>query len=291
LKQLVVLSGKGGTGKTTVTASLAVLAARDLDLVLVDADCEAANLGLLLEPELLEREEFHGGETASIDAGLCSACGLCRELCRFDAVKLSDGAYSIEASSCEGCRACFYACPEEAIAMSPRLSGHLTLSRTDHGPLHDARLLPAGENSGKTVSELRGRAQAAAGDGTLILIDGPPGIGCPAIAASRGCDLALLVAEPTLSSLSDMERSLEAARHFGVPARVFLNKADLNSRVAQQLREACAARDIPVIGELPFSSEVQLAVEAGRPLPLSASPDLTESLTRCWAELREVLGL
>lgn len=285
MKQLTVLSGKGGTGKTTITASLAALASKERPLILVDADCEAANLGLLLDPSLEKESDYFGGEVAVIDPSLCDGCGICDDVCRFDAVERDGDLYRIVAPSCEGCKACFYACPLEAIGMVKQQSGNLFHSRTRFGPLFHARLLPAGENSGKVVSELRSMALARAGEDDLILIDGPPGVGCPAIASSRNTDLVLLVAEPTLSSISDLDRALEAARHFGIPSQVFLNKSDLHTGMADRIRRSCRERSIPIAGEIPYSEEAQRAIEKGLPLIEVGSKEIVQGLTDAWRSL------
>lgn len=230
MKQVVILSGKGGTGKTTVAAALAHLASQDSSIVLVDADVDAANLELVLDPKELQRHEFEGGKLACIDAELCTACDRCAEVCRFDAVIPGEKSYAIDAPACEGCASCFYQCPVEAIHMEQQIAGRWFRSDTQYGPLFHAHLFAGQENSGKLVTLVKAKARRLAMDvdAGLLIVDGPPGIGCPVIAACTGADLALLVVEPTVSGVHDLERILATSEHFGVPASVLINKADLN---------------------------------------------------------------
>jgi MinD superfamily P-loop ATPase len=252
-----VLSGKGGTGKTTITAALAHLLAGRAWAVLVDADVDASNLGLLLEPRVREANEFIGGEVAEIERDRCALCGECERVCRFDAVRNG----SVDPLACEGCRACLHACPANAIRMRPTVDGEWFRSDTRFGALFHAELFPGKENSGKLVSAVRRAADdwAQSVGADLILIDGPPGIGCPAIAATTGVDLALLVAEPTISGVEDLGRALDLVAHFGVPAIVCINKADLNERRADEIEAACAERGLPWPVRIPFDEGVQSA--------------------------------
>ncbi|MBC7223603.1 MAG: ATP-binding protein, partial [Anaerolineae bacterium] len=224
MKQLVILSGKGGTGKTTVAAALGHLASQELSLVLADADVDAANLELVLSPRKLEEHAFMGGQLATIDPQACTACGACADACRFDAVLPGEEAYRIDASACEGCAACFYQCPTGAIRMEEQQAGLWFRSETRFGPLFHAHLFAGQENSGKLVTLVKQQARLLALDEgrDLVLVDGPPGIGCPVIASLAGADLALLVVEPTVAGVHDLERALGTARHFGVPALVCL---------------------------------------------------------------------
>jgi MinD superfamily P-loop ATPase len=220
VKQLVVLSGKGGTGKTTVAAALAHLASQETDIVLVDADVDAANLELVLSPELQEETAFFSSKVASIDPELCVGCGTCADVCRFDAVLVpesdddSNQAYAVDDVACEGCAVCYYQCPSEAINMEEPQDGLWFRSDTAFGPLLHAHLFAGQENSGKLVAEVRDRARrlASAGGQPFVIIDGPPGIGCPVIAAATGVNLVLVVVEPTVSGIHDLERILGAPR-------------------------------------------------------------------------------
>jgi MinD superfamily P-loop ATPase len=268
VKQIVVLSGKGGTGKTTVTAALAHLASQDPSTraILVDADVDAANLELLLEPRILETHDFVGGQTATIAAELCSGCGRCAEVCRFDAIRADNGYYTVDATACEGCATCKTQCPNDAVTMLPRMSGRWFSSLSRYGPLYHARLSPAQENSGKLVTLLKQRATTEALNESfpLVIVDGPPGIGCPVISAASGADVAIVVTEPTAAGIHDMQRVLDLAAHFGIPALVCINKADLYLAGTDSITDYCQAKGLPVIGRLPFDLSIAEAMVRGQ---------------------------
>jgi MinD superfamily P-loop ATPase len=291
MRQWVVLSGKGGTGKTTVTASLAQLAAaQGWRLVLADADVDASNLELLLSPQLVEEHEFIGDKVAQVDPGLCYGCGLCEAACRFQAVLLSDGKASIDKIACEGCAACYYECPTGAISMPDRISGEWYRSNTAAGPLFHAQLYAGQENSGKLVTQVRmsAAALAASSAADLLLVDGPPGIGCPAIAAVSGANLALLVTEPSVSGVHDLRRALGMVRHFGVQAVACINKADISQNRADEIAAICQAEGVPLLGAIPFDEAV---IEATlRRLPLTAYSDgpAARALRELWGKLQAV---
>jgi MinD superfamily P-loop ATPase len=295
MRQLVILSGKGGTGKTTVTAALAHLASLDArvpSMVLADVDVDAANLGLILDPVQEEVHAFRSGKRAEIDPELCIACGRCAEVCRFDAVvpgQDGDG-YAIEGLSCEGCASCYYQCPADAITMVEQHAGNWYLSRTRFGPLYHAHLFAGQENSGKLVTLVKQMARLRASDSgaDLLLVDGPPGIGCPVIAAASGADIALIVTEPTVSGAHDMGRILGTVAHFGVPALVVINKSDLSSQRAGEIAAYCAEQGVPVIGRLPYDPAVMDAVVRGEPVTAVAGP-VGGALRGVWADVSERL--
>jgi MinD superfamily P-loop ATPase len=296
MKQLVILSGKGGAGKTTVTAALTSLAARQVAVVLADTDVDASNLELLLAPVVREEHVFMAGQVAEIDAGQCKSCGTCQEVCRFDAIEppaeaRPSDAYRIDAIACEGCAACFHACPTESIHMQPIQAGIWFRSDTRFGPLLHARLLAGRENSGKLVTLVKQKAceLARKRNAPLILIDGPPGIGCPVISAISGADLALLVAEPTITGEHDLERALAVTAHFGVPAAVVINKADLNPARAEAIESFCLDREMPVLGRVPYDTAVDESIIMGVPLTEYKDNALTEALERIWHRLRDSL--
>jgi MinD superfamily P-loop ATPase len=268
MKQIVVLSGKGGTGKTTITAALAHLASQDpgTRAILVDADVDAANLELILEPRFLDTYDFVGGQTATIATDLCTGCGRCMEVCRFDAIQQHNGCYSVDPTACEGCATCKTQCPNDAVTMLPRLSGRWFHSISRYGPLFHARLSPAQESSGKLVTLLKQRAHSQAlNEGfPLMIVDGPPGIGCPAIAAVSGADVALVVTEPTAAGIHDMQRVLDLTAHFGIPALVCINKADLYPAGTGSITSYCQQEGLPVIGQLPFDLSVTKAMVQGQ---------------------------
>jgi MinD superfamily P-loop ATPase len=274
MKQVVILSGKGGTGKTSVAAALAHLAAagdQPVRAVLADADVDAANLELVLDPTRLETHDFIGGGVAILDPAMCEGCGLCIEVCRFDAISKPSPEVetpSIDPIACDGCAACVYQCPTGAISMQPQIAGQWFRSDSRYGPLFHAALRPAQENSGKLVTMVKQQARLLALDGgyELIIVDGPPGIGCPVISAASGADLALIVAEPTAAGVHDMERVLQVTQHFGVPALVCVNKADLYPQGTAQIEAYCHAHGIEVIGHVPFDVSVTEAMVRGEPV-------------------------
>ena len=293
MKQLVILSGKGGTGKTTVTAALAHLASQGRAIVMADADVDAANLELLLDPTKQEVQDFAGGKAAVIDVAACTACGACAEVCRFDAIVSSDGDYRVDELACEGCAACHYQCPADAIHMEEQRDGQWFRSDTRFGPLLHAHLFAGQENSGKLVTMVKQQARQRAldTDAALVLVDGPPGIGCPVIAACSGADLALHVVEPTVSGVHDLERIMATTDHFGVPSLVAVNKADLNPSRAEEIADYCAERGVEVVGLIPYDTVVTEAMVQGRPVTEYAKGPVTEALTQIWARVRNALLL
>lgn len=288
MRELVVLSGKGGTGKTTMAAALAHLASQEMSIVLADADVDAANLELVLSPTKVEAHDFTSGQVAVIDADLCTACGICAEACRFEAIIPGDEVYRVDNIACEGCASCFYQCPVQAIRMEELTAGRWFRSHTRFGPLFHAHLFAGQENSGKLVTSVKQQARRQAEDteADLLIVDGPPGIGCPVIAASAGADLALLVVEPTVSGLHDLERILGTTNHFGLPALVCINKADLSRARTEEIAAFCAAQGIELVGKVPFDQVVTEAMVQGQPVTAYRDGPVTEELRRIWAKLR-----
>lgn len=270
VKQIVILSGKGGTGKTSVTAALAHLAWESevkIPAVLVDADVDAANLGLVLQPEIAERREFWGGSLAEIDQKLCRGCGACANVCRYDAV-IAGSTNAIDPTACDGCAACVYACPEKAIHMVQQLEGEWFRSQTRYGPLFHAELFPGRENSGKLVTLVKQHARLLAIDsGTpLVIIDGPPGIGCPVISSSAGADLAVVVTEPSISGLHDLQRALGMLQHFKVKALVLINKADIYPQGSETILDYAVEHGVEILGKIPFDPTIVEAMVQGQPV-------------------------
>ena len=286
MKQLVILSGKGGTGKTTVAAGLVDLASQSQSVVAADADVDAANLELVLSPTLEETNDFIGGRVAVIDPDVCIACGRCAEVCRFEAVLPGD-TYRVDSLACEGCAACFYQCPVNAISMEAQKAGLWFVSQTRFGPLFHAHLIAGQENSGKLVTLVKQMARLRAVDtnADLLLVDGPPGIGCPAIAAVAGADLALIVTEPTVSGAHDMARILETTAHFQVPAKVIINKADLSPARAYDIADYCTTHDVPLLGLLPFDDSVPTSMVQGQPVTVTDGP-VAYALRDIWTTLQ-----
>ena len=290
MKQVVILSGKGGTGKTITAASLAHLASQKMPIVLVDADVDAANLELVLSPQGLEDHEFRSGQLAIIDEEMCTACGRCAEVCRFEAIIVGDS-YRVDPLSCEGCASCFYQCPVEAITMEEPLSGEWYRSDTRYGPLFHAHLFAGQENSGKLVTMVKqqGRLLALDEERELVIIDGPPGIGCPVISACSGADLALLVAEPTVSGIHDLERVLATTSHFGVEALVMINKCDINPTRADEIVAFCQERGVEVAGRVPYDDMVTEAMVHGQPVTAYGNGPVSQTLREVWVKIEQVL--
>ena len=296
LKQLVILSGKGGTGKTSLTAAFAHLAyagpARR-QAALVDADVDAANLELALRPQRGPAHTFYGGAAAQINPARCDGCGACYAACRFDAlIPQPGGGYAVDPIACEGCAACYYVCPSDAVRLEPQIAGAWFLSASRFGPLAHAELLPAQENSGKLVTLVKqqGRTLALQIGADLLLVDGPPGIGCPAIAAASGADLALLTTEPTAAGLHDLARALEMTRFFRLPVVVCVNKADLYPAGATEIEAFCRANDLALLGRIPYDETVCAAMVQGEPVTAyRPNSPAAQALRALWQAVAERL--
>ena len=286
MKEVVVLSGKGGTGKTSLVASFAALAQNK---VLADCDVDAADLYLLLPPEVREEHEFWSGQTASIDSEKCNECGLCQEVCRFEAIK----DYVVDPISCEGCGFCSRVCPVDAVIMRESLSGQWFISETKYGPLVYARLGVARENSGKLVALVKQSARNIAEKEGLgcVIVDGPPGIGCPAISSLSGAKLALLVTEPTLSGMHDLDRVIELCRHFGVPPLVCINKWDINEENSRRIEAYCGERKVELASRIPFDNVVTEALVSGVPVVEFSAGRVSREIKNLWKRVAGALGI
>ena len=289
MKQLVVISGKGGTGKTSILASFAQLAASESPLAIADCDVEAPDLALLLAGPDIRTEEFWSGRRARIDAEICMLCGLCAEQCRADAIRIEHLPF-VDPLACEGCGVCALVCPDDAVSFVDNQAGVWMERRTAFGPLIHAALGVAQDNSGKLVAQVRQEARAAAErDGIdLILVDGPPGIGCPVHASVTGCDLAVVVTEPTPSGEHDLERVLGLLDHFRVPAAVLVNKHDLWPELTTRIEELAKKTNAAVVGRLPFSPEVPRALARGE-LPLAVEA-VAVPLADAWRQTLSLLS-
>jgi len=285
VKELVILSGKGGTGKTSLAAAFASLAA---PVVVADADVDAPDLHILLDPREVSRREFRAGGEARIRPGDCTECGRCRELCRFDAISED---YVVDGTACEGCGVCVDLCPAEAIDFVEMVAGEWFLSRTRTGPMAHALLKPGAENSGKLVAVVRKAAQALAVEEkrSLVLVDGPPGVGCPVISSLTGAAAVLVVAEPTPTGLQGFERVADLAAHFGVPAAAAVNKADVHEGNAAAIEREAARRGIPFVGRVPYDPSFTAAQRERRTVVEYGGP-AAEAAAKIWAGVERFLG-
>lgn len=296
VKQLVILSGKGGTGKTSLAASLIHLSSlAGENAVYVDADVDASNLALVVEADPQETQPFGGSLIANIDPQLCVKCGKCFDICRFDAItepKNGQESYQVIDLLCEGCSSCYYACPEGAIQMIQQQDGEWYHAVTPYGHLFHAELFPGAENTGKLVTTIKQHAKLYAEDHKLplMLIDGPPGIGCPVISASAGASLGLLVAEPGVSGLHDLERIIKTLAHFKIPIMICINKADLYPVGTQTIYDLAESLHIHIIGEIPFDNAIPQAMVLGKPITRFA-PDSPASIAiqHIWKTIHSVL--
>ena len=291
MKEIVVISGKGGTGKTSLTAAFAALAN---GAVLADCDVDAADLHLILDPQVYAQNDFISGHEAVIRQRKCIGCGACQAFCRFEAVRQTDILTStgkripvIDPFACEGCGVCVHFCPVKAIDFPPRHCGAWYLSTTRFGPMVHARLGVAAENSGKLVSLVRREARRVAteeGRG-LILVDGPPGIGCPVIASVTGASAVLVVTEPTLSGVHDMERVMELAAHFRLPVHVCVNKWDINADMTGRIETKAIDAGAVAVGRVPFSADVTKAQLAGKSLVEYSDGPVVAAIRKIWNSL------
>jgi MinD superfamily P-loop ATPase len=281
MKQISFVSGKGGTGKSTLVSSLSLLVQEKM---LADCDVDAPNLHILLDNQVLSAEDFHGAREAVIDPERCVKCGRCREVCRFNAI---DENYEIIPMHCEGCGACTIVCPAEAIRLETVKTGQTYVSQTARGTFAHALLDIGAEGSGKLVTEVRKKLDQFKKDEKWILIDGSPGIGCVVIASIAGADAVVAVAEPTKSGLSDLERVLGVARHFRIPAFVCINKFDLNPDITAEIESFCKDCGFPLIGKIPFDPAVMKALQEYK-TPIEAGNDrFTREIENLWKKLQE----
>jgi MinD superfamily P-loop ATPase len=285
VKELIVLSGKGGTGKTSIAACFAALAENK---VLADADVDAPDLFILLEPRIRERESFRAGYRARIRPDKCIACGDCRDLCRCQAIGAD---YVVDEIECEGCGVCAHFCPAEAVELKEKECGEWFISDTRHGPLVHAKLGVGEENSGKLVSTVRHNARLVAEERglDLVIVDGPPGIGCPVISAITGAHLVLIVTEPTLSALHDMRRVAALTKHFAIPTAACINKCDLNPSITEEIIRYCQESRIRLLGRVPYDPVVSRALVNKRLIVEHENGRVSAEIQSLWGALSDLL--
>jgi len=283
MKQIVIISGKGGTGKTVITGAFAALAKNK---VMADCDVDAADLHLLLEPSIKERHEFKSGKTAIIDKVKCIKCGKCIKACRFDAISED---FIVDGIFCEGCAFCKFICPPGVIKMEENISGEWFISDTRFGPMVHAKLGIAEENSGKLVSLVRKQAKDLADkkNADWVIVDGAPGIGCPVIASLSGIDCAVVVTEPTLSGLHDADRVIKVTKHFGIAAKLIVNKYDLNMDMTGRIERYCKENDIDLIGKIPFDKNIVEAMVLGKTIMEYKTGQAQKEIESTWRLLQK----
>jgi len=295
MKELVVISGKGGTGKTSIVAAFAALAK---NVVLADCDVDAADLHLVLNPTVKQTTDFSGGKQASVIAEKCIGCGKCRDLCRFDAIRFDGPAneliaktYRVDPISCEGCKVCVEFCPVDAIEFNDQINGQWFISETRFGTMIHAELGIAEENSGKLVSLIRRETKQFAEEKKkdLVIVDGSPGIGCPVIASITGADLVLIVTEPTLSGKHDLERVAELAAGFGMPVLVAINKFDLNPDMAEQIGQDAQKRNIRVVGKIRYDKAFTKAQIMKQSVVEFTDAAVSEDIKALWKNVIDTL--
>ena len=290
MKEIIVLSGKGGTGKTSVSATFPTLYEGS---VMADCDVDAADLHLLLSPKVDREHDFISGHEAVINQEKCISCGKCFKVCKFDAITVTGREYKVEEISCEGCKVCVELCPVDAIDFPDSHCGEWYESTTEYGPMVHADLKPGAENSGKLVSLVRKEAKVKAEEigADWIIVDGPPGIGCPVISSVTGANALLMVTEPTLSGKHDIERVLKLANHFNVEAFVVINKWDISSKISEEIEVAAKEHSAKVVGRISYSPLFTQAQREGVPLTKFApESSLAEEISQMWKRLLEELS-
>ncbi len=292
MKEIVIISGKGGTGKTSITAALAYLA--KTEAIIADCDIDAADMHLLLKPDFANAEDFYSGKIAKINLNKCIQCGECKAVCRFGAIQIIDGDFSVKEINCEGCGYCANICPVDAVDMKDNLTGTFYISKTRmNTQLVHAELRIGAENSGKLVSKVRKKAKQLATKLNIpfVIIDGTPGIGCPVIASITGADYIVIVTEPTVSGLHDLSRVYELIRRLGLRAGCIINKADLNEEVALQIKSFLSKNNIELITELPYDNVFTKAVTSGLTvMEVDSKEDIKSKIKESWTKIKELIN-
>lgn len=284
MKQITLISGKGGTGKTVISGCFAALAENK---IMADCDVDAADLHLLLHPRIKEKHEFRAGSKAILDEEECTLCGRCIQVCRFSAIYETEDRIVIDPVACEGCGVCALDCPVEAIRMEENMSGEWYISDTRYGPLVHAKLGIAEENTGKLVTLVRQNARTMAQKNglNLVVIDGPPGIGCPVIASITGVDLVVVVTEPTLSAISDLDRVLSLTQHFGIETVILINKHDINYENTEKIEGFCQKKNIEIVSKIPFDNSFTQAMVQGKTIIEYDNSGTTQEIKKAWEKI------
>jgi MinD superfamily P-loop ATPase len=290
MREIIIISGKGGTGKTSLTGAFAHLAT---DKIICDLDVDAPDLHLLLQPVRDRQEEFYSGHEAVIDPTACTACGLCREMCQFGAIRAHELGFTVDPLRCEGCKVCVAFCPAEAVRFAEKHCGQWYVSSTRFGPLVHAQLFPGGENSGRLVMVLKQQARELAKTvgATLVLCDGAPGIGCPVISSLSGAHLAVAVTEPTPSGRHDLERVAGLCQHFQTAFAVIINKFDLNQGETARIEAFCRAAGYPVLAQLPHDPLVTQAMIQGKVVTELPESAFGRAIAHAWTRIEDLSGL
>lgn len=285
MRELVIISGKGGTGKTSLTACFAYLASKK---VLADCDVDAADLHILVNPVIQSQEDFVGGVKASIISEKCVQCGACREVCRYGAISED---FEVSPIACEGCGVCFYVCPEDAVCLKEGVNGRWFISETRFGPMVHATLFPGEENSGKLVALVRNQAKVLARQrgASLILVDGAPGVGCPVISSVTGANYVLVVTEPSMSGIHDMDRAVELVKGFDIPILVVMNKFDVNLELSRKLEQTCTEKNIQFLGNIPYDERVIESMVQRRCVVELDNGPANRAIRDIWQRLQSVL--
>lgn len=289
MKEIVIISGKGGTGKTSITAAFA--AYNGNNAIVADCDVDAADMHLLLDPTIRSEEDFYSGKLAVINKDICSGCGICMSKCRFDAIDEADGVFSVNNINCEGCGYCAVICPEDAIAMPDNKVGKLYVSQSRFGStLVHARLEIAAENSGKLVAKVKSEArqQALDQEREFVLVDGSPGIGCPVVSSLTGANYVVFVSEPTYSALNDLKRVYELVRRFGISSGCIINKADLNIQIAEEIKTFLKEENIELLGSFPYDSVFTKAITDGLTIFEIGESGIIDRLVRAWEKIKKL---
>ena len=288
MKEIVIISGKGGAGKTSIAASLGMLAGQEA--ILADCDVDAADMHLLMQPDFAHSEDFYSGELPEIDHEKCINCNRCAEVCRFDAIKVIDGKYEVLPLECEGCSYCYHVCPIDAITMIEQNIGQLYRSTVKTGsPMMHARLDIGAENSGKLVAKVKQEANKIAEEKGLdwILVDGSPGIGCPVVSSLSGADFVVLVTEPTSSGIHDLKRVYELVKKFKIPAGCIINKADLNPGKTEEIMEFLKEKGIEHFGDLPYDKNFTKSMTAGQTIVEFDEKGVGKKVEKYWNKIKK----